>query len=254
MGEWSTCDSANGETNGSGGGGGGGGDGACTWAEQFVASSAPFTYAGHAAQPPPDGSAPPTDIHVAVGAAFLVDSYPSSYARHLLRSVGFAAELARRTVEADPTLLPGRALVLTPYETACNEETAFSAAQAAYDSLVPGGGTAGFSRLAAFVGPSCSSACEIAATYFKVARVPQLSHSCTADELTDGERYPYFNRVAGVDTEQVVMPLPASHPPPSTTTHAATLTRLSSLPSPLSTHLSAHSLLPSLLSSLLSSR
>ena len=198
VGEWRSCDvqaddEANDTTIITGGG--------CAWAEQFAAS-APFTYAGHGTQPL-DGSAPPTDIQVAVGAAYLVEGHASTYARHYLRSVGFAAELARRAVDADPTLLPGRPLVLTPYETACNPETAFSAAQKAHDDLVPGGGTADYSRLAAFVGPSCSSACEIAATYFKVAKVPQVSHSCTADELTDEERFPYFNRVAGVDTEQV---------------------------------------------------
>ena len=128
-----------------------------------------------------------TNLTIALGVA--QDVYSITYK---LRTVVFTAERAVEEINLDASLLPHHRLRLSHKETACSEAAGF---QAVVDAHAEGS--------VGFLGATCSSTCQTVATVGKIYHVPQVSHSCTSDALSDSDRYPYFNRVVGKDSQQV---------------------------------------------------
>lgn len=171
----------------------------CSFSSRWDEISAPvFSTSDNAI--PVDSSYAQTDIVLVVGSIGVSHEYTYDSFRWLLGTTLFAADLARRTINADHTLLPGRNISFFLAETQCSSTQSFTSVEAAARDLQRGLATG--TRMVGFLGAQCSSACRTVATYGALAKIPQVSHGCTSTTLDDPVRYPYFNRVIGVDSEQ----------------------------------------------------
>lgn len=171
----------------------------CTFDSQWEEVSPPvFSTSDNSL--PLDASYASSDIVLVLGIVGVSYEFVSDSFSWLQATNYFGADLARRTVNADKTLLPGRNISFFAVDTRCSSSLSFTAVEIATQQLQRG--LASGTRMVGFLGAQCSSACRTVASYGALAKIPQVSHGCTSTTLNDPSRYPYFNRVIGVDSEQ----------------------------------------------------
>ena len=96
-----------------------------------------------------------------------------------LRIAG-AAALAVEQVNADQGLLPGRVLRYSWADTGCSEQRGL----VAMGELLGGN-----NRVAAVLGPRCSSVCELTSFLSGGHGIPQISWGCHDPQLSDKSRH-----------------------------------------------------------------
>ena len=96
------------------------------------------------------------------------------------RRIAGAAALAVEEVNADKSLLPGRVLGYRWADTGCSEQRGL----VAMGELLGGN-----DRIAAVLGPRCSSVCEMTSFLSGGQGIPQISWGCHDPQLSDKSRH-----------------------------------------------------------------